>query len=107
MADEDPYIPDQGYTFDGTNYRPGQPMPREVAREHGLVDDDEEDTGGEPSGTLIPDDFPYSDQFRDAGYDTLEAVDEASDETIIDEVDLVGPGRIDDVRAALDEALGS
>lgn len=95
----DAYIPDQSYTFDGVNYRAGRPMPPDVAREHGLLDGD--DDGGNEA-TPLPDDFPKGDLLRDAGFETIEGVDAAMDEALT-EINGIGPNSLEEIRDTLDE----
>lgn len=95
---------DQTYTFGGTNYRAGRPIPEEVARKHGLIGEgrpsQEEGAAGE---SLSFDELPRSEALRAAGYESVEAVAAASDEALLG-VDGIGPTTLEEIRALLGAA---
>lgn len=109
---EETYIPDQTYTLGGTNYWSGQPMPREVAEKHGIIDDQSDtsssdDEGeGEASGDL-PDDFPWREQLIEAGYTTLDQIVHASVEELDENVANVGESRAENIQEAANELLAA
>lgn len=49
MSNNEPFVPEQTYTYEGEHYRAGRPMPRPVARKLGLLSDEEEGGGEEES----------------------------------------------------------
>ena len=91
-----PITRDQTFTFDGVNYRAGRPIPKDVARKHGLI---EAETSPGPEGNSLPTDFPAREQLTSAGFDTVGAVAAAADEDLL-EVDGIGPARLKDIRDA-------
>lgn len=101
---EEPYIPSQTFTYDGEHYRRGREMPREVAEELGLLNGGSEEGDEEPSETPLPESFPKSDSLFYAGYETVEAVDEAPDEAL-EAINGIGPATREDIREAVDEEL--
>jgi len=109
----DSFVPDQTYTFDGTHYWEGEPMPRDVAEQHGLLDDEEgngesgaEGDGDAPDGTYLPEDFPRRQHLLTDGYETVEQVDDATDEEL-NAVHMVGESSVDEIRTAVDEILSA
>ena len=113
---DDTYTPDQTYTLDGTTYFAGSPMPMSVAKEHGLKGvaedgdgastDDSAEAPPQQDGTTIPDEIPYRENLIDGGYETLESVNAASTEEL-DEVDGLGPARIEQIREAIADYMNS
>jgi len=102
MAD-DTFIPDQSYTFDNEHYRAGRPMPLSVAKEHGLVDDDEDGGGDEaPSGPL-PDNFPKVSLLREAGYITYRDLAGATSDELA-AIRGIGEASLEDIAEAYADA---
>ena len=102
MAD-DTFIPDQSYTFDNEHYRAGRPMPLSVAKEHGLVDDDEDGGGDEPPSGPLTDDFPKVSLLREAGYDTYEDLAGATSEELAS-IKGIGDASLEDIAEAYADA---
>lgn len=122
---DDTYIPDQTFTFDGTHYWEGQPMPMEVAKEHGLVEEDtdedespsepesgaeeeaesEEEGEGSPemTGLTLPPNFPKRADLIDAGYETVGAVVEAGAD--LEEIHGIGEATREDIVDAANELI--
>lgn len=128
MSDNEPFIPEQTYTYEGENYWAGQPMPRSVARDLGLTDDGEGESGGEEPSTEEEstgeasaqeeeggeesteeasggETLTASKKLAEAGYDSLSKVDKASDEELKD-IHGIGDATVSDIRDDIDDILG-
>jgi len=110
MADSEHLVFDFTYTFDGVTYRSGEPMPREVAEEHGIAEKGDpvdarkaSDTDG---GFPLPESFPYYEALSEHGYETVEDVSEATDEQL-QQVRGIGSTTIETVRETAQEILSA
>ena len=61
------------------------------------------DTGKDDTQPL-PDDFPKVDRLTEAGYTTVQDLDEAADEELL-KVDRIGEQSLEEIRAAIKELL--